>query len=161
MIRAKKARQAPRAAKAQETAQVERRSLKETVSASGKIVSAKNKEVNTTLSGIKVKEVKVKVGNTVEAGDVICVFDTTDLELDLVDAQATLKASGSKTAVDLASAQRGLSEAQTTGEIDTARANADESDAYNDYLKAKTDEEEAKNEYLEAQQAVIDKNGEW
>lgn len=145
----------------QETAEVERRSLMETVSATGKVVSAEDKNVTVSLSGVKVKEVKVRVGDSVKAGDVICLFDTADLEEDLADARTALNAAEGKSAVDVAGAQRGLSEAQASGEIEIARANADADEAYNDYLKSQTDVEEAEDDYIEAQEAASIKNGEW
>lgn len=159
--RAKRTRKVPDEVPAQETAEVERRSLMETVSATGKVVSAEDKNVTVSLSGVKVKEVKVGVGDSVKAGDVICLFDTADLEEDLADAKTALNASEGKSAVDVAGAQRGLSEAQTSGEIDIARANADADEAYNDYLRAQTDVEEAEDDYIEAQEATAIKNGEW
>ncbi len=159
--RAKRAGKVPDEVPAQETANVERRSLMETVSATGKVVSAEDKNVTVSLSGVKVKEVKVGVGDSVKAGDVICLFDTADLEEDLADAKTTLNVSEGKSAVDVAGAQRGLSEAQTSGEIDIARANADADEAYNDYLRAQTDVEEAEDDYIEAQEATAIKNGEW
>lgn len=159
--RANKAAKMMAMAPVQETAEAEKRSLVESVSATGTVVSAQSKNVSVTLSGLEVKEVNVKVGDSVEVGDIICVLDSTDLEEDLADARTTLNATSGKTDVEVASAERGLSEAQTTSEIETTRAYDDENEAYNDYLKAKTDEEEAENDYAEAQQATVIKNGEW
>lgn len=159
--RAKRTGKVPDEVPAQETAEVERRSLMETVSATGKVVSAEDKSVTVSLSGVKVKEVKVGVGDSVKAGDVICLFDIADLEEDLADAKTTLNAAEGKSAVDVAGAQRGLSEAQVSGEIEIARANADADEAYNDYLRAQTDVEEAEDDYIEAQEATAIKNGEW
>lgn len=159
--RANKAAKMMAMAPVQETVEAERRSLVESVSATGTVVSVQSKNVSVSLSGLEVKEVNVKVGDSVEAGEVICVLDSTDLEEDLADAQTTLNATDGKTDIEVASAERGLTEAQTTSEIETARAYDDENEAYNDYLKAKTDEEEAENDYAEAQQATVIKNGEW
>lgn len=161
VTRARKAKEMLAMAPVQETAQVERRSLMETVSATGTVVSAQSKSVSVSLSGVEVLEVNVEVGDSVEAGDVICVLDSTDLEEDLADAQTTLNATAGKTAVDVASAERGLSEAQTSRDIETARAYEDEDAAYEDYLESLTDEEEAENDWREAQEATISKNGEW
>lgn len=159
--RAKKTKEMLAGVYTQETAEVERRSLMESVSATGTVVSAQSKSVSVALSGMEVKEVRVKVGDSVETGDVICVLDSTDLEEDLADARTTLNATTAKTAVDVASAERGLSEAETARDIETTRAYEDEDEAYNDYLRSKTDEEEAENDYIEAQEATVIKNGEW
>lgn len=138
--RANKAAKMMAMAPVQETAEAEKRSLVESVSATGTVVSAQSKNVSVTLSGLKVQEVNVKVGDSVEAGDVICLLDSTNLEEDLADARTTLNAISGKTDVEVAGAERGLLEAQTTSEIETTRAYDDENEAYNDYLKAKTDE---------------------
>lgn len=159
--RAKKAEERMTMTPMQETAEVERRSLMESVSATGTVTSAQSKNISVALSGLEVKEVCVKVGDSVEAGDVICVLDSADLEEDLADAKTTLNAASGKTAIEVASAQRGLSEAETTRDIETSRAYEDENEAYNDYLRSKTDEEEAENDYREAQEATVIKNGEW
>lgn len=159
--RAKRAENMAAMLPARETAEVERRSLMETVSATGTVVSAQNKSISVNLSSVEVMEVNVKVGDSVEAGDVICVLDSTDLEEDLADAKTTLNATTGKAAVDVAGAERGLTEAETTKVIETTRAHEDEDEAYNDYLWAKTDEEEAEDDYREAQEATVIKNGEW
>lgn len=156
-VRSKKSSQIPNTTMVQETATVERRSLVETVSATGRIVSAGNKNITMALSGVKVKEVKVKVGDIVAVGDVICLFDTEDLE----DAKTVLNAATGKSHVDTAGAERALAEVRESGEIGVSRANADADKAYHDYLKAATDVEEAEAAYIEAQQAAADKNGEW
>lgn len=144
-----------------EIAEVERRSLVESISATGTVVSAESKSVTIPVTGVEVTEVKVAVGDTVNAGDILCIMDTTDLEENLANAKLNYEAAQKKSEIEIASAQRSLSEAETSRTIEVERANQDEADAQNDYLKSVTDVEEAEDDYQEAQQTTISKNAEY
>lgn len=144
-----------------EIAEVERRSLVESISATGTVVSAESKSVTIPVTGVEVSEVKVSVGDTVKAGDILCIMDTTDLEENLTNARLNYEAAQKKSEIEIASAQRSLSEAETSRTIEVDRANQDEADAQNDYLKSVTDVEEAEDDYQEAQQTTISKNAEY
>lgn len=146
---------------AQETAQIERRTLVESISATGTVTSVGSKSVEVDVTGVKVKSVDVKVGGRVEEGDVICLLDTTDIEQDLADARISLNATQGKTQVDVSSAERSLSEAETGRNIDLERADKDVADAWNDYLLALTDLEEAEDDWEEAKKTTAEKKGEY
>lgn len=145
----------------QETAQVERCTLIESISATGTVTSVGSKSVEAGVTGVKVESVSVKAGDRVEEGDVICILDTTDLEEDLADARISLNAAQGKTQVDVSSAERSLSEAETGRNIDLERADKDVADAWNDYLLALTDLEEAESDWNEAKETTIEKKGEY
>lgn len=145
----------------QETAQVERRTLVESISATGTVTSVGSKSVGADVTGVKVESVSVKVGDRVEEGDVICLLDTTDIEEDLVDARTSWNAAQGKTQVDVSTAERSLSEAETGRNIDLERADEDVADAWNDYLLALTDLEEAESDWNEAKETTIEKKGEY
>lgn len=145
----------------QETAQVERRTLVESISATGTVTSVGSKSVGADVTGVKVESVSVKVGDRVEEGDVICLLDTTDIEEDLADARTSLNAARGKTQIDVSSAERSLSEAETGRNIDLERADEDVADAWNDYLLALTDLEEAEADWNEAKETTIEKKGEY
>ncbi len=144
-----------------ETAEVERRSLVESVSATGTIVSVAEKAVTADVSGVKIESVNVKVGDVVKEGDVLCLLDSTDIEENMSVAQTSLNSALGKTNVDVSSAERSLQEAQNSRNIETERASQDVADAWEDYLQALTDLEEAENDYLEGQQTTSEKNGEY
>jgi multidrug efflux pump subunit AcrA (membrane-fusion protein) len=73
-----------------ETAEVTRTSLERTVSAFGSIVMPH--QVNLTFGGSgTVKELKVKMGDSVTKGDVLAQLDTTPLELAVLRAEDELK----------------------------------------------------------------------
>ena len=70
-----------------ETATITRQTLTNSISATGTIESAETKTVNTKLSNIEVTAVYVKEGDYVEAGTVICEFDSSDYEEALAKAK--------------------------------------------------------------------------
>lgn len=160
--RVKKAQQELIAAMNQpQIAQVERRTLVSTVSATGKVDSAESKEISVGLNGVEIKSIAVQVGDVIEAGTLLCEFDSEDIEKNLADARASLNASSTRTQMDITSAQRSLAEAEATRNIELERADADLAKAWNDYLKALTDQEEAKEEWDNAKQTTIEKKGEY
>lgn len=66
-------------------------SAQETVSASAVVVPAQVSELGFVISGIA-RDVPVKEGNTVTAGQTLMVLDTPDLEFAITGAQASLRA---------------------------------------------------------------------
>lgn len=74
-----------------DTATIERTDVTNTVSGTGKIVAAEVKEIIVDdMAGQKIQTMNVQIGDYVKAGDVLCVFDTEELNLDLADAEAEL-----------------------------------------------------------------------
>lgn len=142
------------------TATVERRTLVESVSATGKVASVDNKTVTALVTGVEIKSVNVKVGDVVSEGDVLCVLDSSTLEQNLADAKTSLGSAQGKTQISVSSAQRSLEEAQTSRNIELERADEDVAKAWNDYLEAVTDQEEAESEYNEAKNTTNEKKGE-
>lgn len=145
----------------QETAPVERRTLVESISATGTVVSVMDKDVKADVTGIRVESVSVKVGDVVKEGDVICLLDTSDLEAELADVRTSMNAVSGKTSVDLSTSERSLKEAEATRNIEAERGDQDIADAWNDYLKALTDLEEAESDYNDAVAATNEKKGEY
>ena len=63
-----------------EVSEVERRDIINDISVSGTVESENIVKVTTTVNG-KIKKLNVDVGSEVKAGDVLCVFDSDDLQL--------------------------------------------------------------------------------
>lgn len=145
----------------QETALVEKRTLVDSISASGTVTSIESKDVTANVTGVKVESISVKAGDVVKEGDVICILDSTDIEADLQDAKTSLSATSAKTTVDLTAAERSFNEAQVTRNIEIERSNQDVADAWNDYLMAVTDAEEAEADYNDAINTTNEKRGEY
>ena len=134
-------------ANAGETAQIEYRSLVDSLSATGTIVSTDSKDIVTNVSGVKVLNVNFEVGDTVHKGDVICVLDSKYLETSLSNVKANLSATNQRTNADLAVAQRMLSEAQESRNIQIERDFEDAATAWKDYQDAVDEMNKAKAEY--------------
>ncbi|WP_244835433.1 HlyD family secretion protein [Clostridium sp. BJN0001] len=74
--------------------------LKTTLSTSGAIKSASSTSIYSSLD-TEVKEINVKVGDTVKKGDILAVMDTTDLESELQKLQDTLSVNDKQKALQL------------------------------------------------------------
>lgn len=144
-----------------ETAFLEKRTLVSSISATGTVKSVDSKEVSVALSNVEVESLPVSVGDAVEEGDVICIFDSEDIEQNLADAKASLTATTGKSDIDVSSAERSLAEAETTRNIEAERADQNVADAWNDYLESVTDLEEAEDDWDEAIATRNEKKGEY
>lgn len=150
-----------------ETAEVEKRSIVNYISATGLLVSETDLALTADVTGIKVTEVAVEVGDYVHAGDVIAVFDTSDIEKQLADAKESLEDTNSLNGLTVAGANRSyedtvrnseytINNAQT--EVNTAKTNydymvTDYNKQVSDYDKAVADENNAANERDQAKTA--------
>ena len=72
------------------TSTISKRDISTTVSAAGTIKAKDSFNVTGNLLGMKVKSICVSEGQQVSKGDVICIFDTTELEKQLSDAKSNL-----------------------------------------------------------------------
>lgn len=143
-----------------EMAVVEYRTLMDTVSATGTIVSADTMTVKADVQGVKVLTLNVEVGDVIEEGDLIATFDTEDLEYNLSVAQKSLSVSQEQSDLSMSQAQRYLKEAEASRDLNVERADADAAKAWNDYLKSVTDMQTAEDEYEKAKKNTIEKKGE-
>ncbi len=85
---------------------LERMDLTNTLSVSGNIQSADVKKVYQEANGAgKALQVNVEVGDTVAEGDVLCVFDSTDLEKDYEKSRLQAEQSEKSAQISLESAQ--------------------------------------------------------
>lgn len=85
---------------------LERMDLTNTLSVSGNIQSADVKKVYQEANGAgKALQVNVEVGDTVAEGDVLCVFDSTDLEKDYEKSRLQAEQSEKSAQISLDSAQ--------------------------------------------------------
>lgn len=143
-----------------QTSKVEKRTLVSSVSATGTLTSVKSKEILVDLSGVEVRSVSVELGDMVEAGQVICEFDSADVEENLAEAKTALNVTNQKTQMDLTNAERNLADAKEDYDTDLKRANTDLGLVYNDYVEALEDVEEAEDDWEEAKATTIEKKGE-
>ncbi|MCR5799715.1 MAG: HlyD family efflux transporter periplasmic adaptor subunit [Lachnospiraceae bacterium] len=136
------------------TEEIEARDISKTITATGKIVAVEQRNVSTKVTGVDVKEIKVSVGDTVAAGDVICVLDSEEYEQQLAEAQVGLNADAGRAGIDVQASNRNLNDALTSRDIDAKRAEEDKKTAYNHINQAAEECEEAEDDYETAKNAA-------
>ena len=136
------------------TEKIEERDIVNSVSATGTIVAVENRTYSTSVTGVKVKEVNVKVGDTVNPGDILCVLDEEDFEKQLADAKTMYNADSGRAGIDVQASNRGLNEAVTTRDIAAQRAEEDKNNAYQDFSSAADECQEAEDTYNDASKAA-------
>jgi len=90
---------------------IERRTLVSSISATGNITSSEIKNIATTLTGMQIKTVNVEVGDVIYVGDVICTFDTKNIQESLNSAQRDLDRLNEQGNIGILNARRNLSDA--------------------------------------------------
>lgn len=132
---------------------VEVRDLKNTVSATGKVVSVESRTYTSSVVNVDVAQLNVKVGDYVNAGDVIAVLDSTNLQASLDDANISRNASAGISSVNVNAANRNLANSREVQNVDQARADKKISDAIDDLNEANAELADAKKELDDANNA--------
>ncbi len=83
--------------------------LVDSISVKGLVESEQSSNVYST-SGLRIKDVNVKVGDAVTAGQVLCVLDTSDLELNIAAQKAELNITQKNNNNQIGNSERILSE---------------------------------------------------
>lgn len=130
-----------------EVATIEKRSLVESLSATGTVISKDSEDVIALVQGVEVKEIPVSVGDRVNAGDILCILDSTDLETQVNNLETSLKASKQNSNSSIASSGRLLNENKDTRNTQVGRDYEDAQLRFNDYEKAVADADKAQQEY--------------
>ena len=125
------------AAGAQQTVALEKTDLTQAINISGVVESAETTNIYSTLN-YPVKEILVEEGDAVEAGDVIAVLDTANLENDVEQAEINYNSAVKGYADSVTNAQNSLNAAKITTEqraMAVANAEKDLSTAQSDAAK--------------------------
>ena len=138
------------------TEKIEERDIVNSVTATGTIVAVENRSYSTSVTGIKVKEVKVEVGDKVNPGDILCVLDEEEFEKQLADAKTMYNADAGRAGIDVQASNRGLNESVTTRDISAQRSEEDKNTAYQHFSSAADECQEAKDEYDDASRKAGD-----
>lgn len=136
------------------TAEVTEENLVNSLSATGVITSVETVVMTSTVTGVDIEELNVALGDRVEAGQIVCVLNSDDIENGLADMAKSKGASQGRAGIEVNAAKRGLTEALTTQSIDAERAEKDIKDAYNDVNSIANDCQEALDKYNSAKDAV-------
>lgn len=140
----------------EETAYVERRSIQSSISSTGEIISDNTRNITADLTGLQVLTVDVKVGDIVQAGDVLCTFDTGDLEDSLEDAEDALSAARTQSSVTVNNAERALEMAIETKNYQIENAARNIISAGEAYDKAADSYDDLKDSVKELKKAMDD-----
>ncbi len=134
----------------QETFVLEKRDLMNSVSGTGKIVSFDKVELTVPdMTNSLVETLSVAVGDSLNAGDLICTFDTEDLERNLEYAKQDLAIAKKKNANSMDNTSRGLYQTQL-GAVNSTNRNLEALDkAHREYDTAAGEKAEAKRIYDE------------
>ena len=123
-----------------ETATIERMDLTNSIGVTGTLATAEGKTGTTTLENIEVTAVYVEVGDEVQEGDIICTFDSSDIESALADAQNNYAVNQQIDALDNYETQY----AETVEEAEESLQDArDTRDAYRNAYEDAAEAEEA------------------
>ena len=140
-----------------ETVSITKQDLEKTLSINGTIAALESQSVTSELTGVKVNELKVRVGDHVKKGDVVAVLDTTTIEKSLSQAQESLELAKKKDALELATAQRNYDNAVEESRIQQERAQRDLNNAQKQYDQSVSESNTANG--VNAEQNVNDKTG--
>ena len=134
------------AEEAYQTTPLEKQDVTKEIGLSGTLDSAHSESVSSTLEGVKVKEVCVQVGDTVNEGDVLFRFDSSEIEQKLEAAKKALANEQAANAAEIASNERNYADAQTTQNVESGRSDQSvnqAADAYNAAVSSKATAESA------------------
>ena len=133
------------AANMEQALPLEEQDLSSSINATGTVESQNVYSVTTDLT-CKVKELKVALGDHVEAGDVLCVFDDSDVREQIATLEEQVSASDQLAAKQNQIAERNLQDAKNDQASQINSANSAITDAQSAYDKANADYNNAKNQ---------------
>lgn len=131
---------------------VEKRTIANSISGNGTVESASKEDVVGGSYGMEVKSVHVEEGDVVAVGDIICVFDTEDLEERRADLREQAIEAEEEKAKQNAEYDQEIADAESNRQEQLVTANANLEEA-----KATYEEEQAElTEMKAAKQALLD-----
>ena len=131
-----------------ETESIEKRNIAQSISATGTVSTSTTRNVTSILTGYKITSVKVKEGDKINAGDVICTFDTSDISANLASLQKSMNVTQAQSNLGVDSARRNLNDAINSKNNQISTTQQDINNAVKSY-------EEAVNKLNETRQALI------
>lgn len=142
----------------EEMVEVKQMDLVSSLSATGVLESVTSETLTSSLTGVKVKELHVEVGDLVEEGTLLAVLDTEMVELNIANVKKNIQATKSKNAIEKENATQSLEEAKVSRNVDLERNDQDLADAWTAYDEAGQLLNAAKTEYETAQKNTSQRN---
>ena len=137
-------------------ATVETKDLENSVSATGKIVGLDKKNAQAGITGVEFAEINVEVGDYVEAGQVIAILDSSDIQENIDIAKKQLNASEANNSIGVNGAARNLNNAEVNRDKDAEKADVNIARAWDAYVNAANAAKEATDKYNNAVNARKD-----
>ena len=131
-------------------ATVETKDLTNSVSATGKIVGLDKKNAQAGITGVEFTEINVEVGDYVEAGQVIAILDSSDIQENIDIAKKQLNASEANNSIGVNGAARSLNNAEVNRDKDAEKADVNIARAWDAYVNAANAAKEATDKYNNA-----------
>lgn len=128
---------------------ITKRTIANSITANGNIEAANTENVTGGSYGMKVESVKVKAGDMVAAGDIICVFNTDDLEEQIKTVQDNIKDAKADKKEQLADYDKQIADRKETNEKNLADAKENLAEAEADLAKAKESLAQKEKEYAD------------
>ena len=122
---------------------LKKQDLSKTISVAGTITSANKRVLGSEATDVKVVDMRVKIGDIVKKGDVLCVLDSSDAMERKESMQKTIEIEAQKTQIELETASHNLERVELTRNIELERGNKSVADAYQEYEKAVGKKEKA------------------
>lgn len=134
--------------------EIEKRDIAQSISSSGIVTTSTTKNITSTLTGYKITSVKVKEGDKVNVGDVICTFDISDISKNLADLKKSKDVTQAQSNIGVDSARRSLNDAINNKDLQLPASSSDVDNASKAYSDAVNKLNEAKNNLVTSQNAL-------
>ncbi|SDA52742.1 Biotin-lipoyl like [Lachnospiraceae bacterium G11] len=131
-------------------ATVETKDLTNSVSATGKIVGLDKKNAQAGITGVEFTEINVEVGDYVEAGQVIAILDSSDIQENIDIAKKQLNASEANNSIGVNGAARTLNNAEVNRDKDAEKADIAIGRSWDSYAEASGKLEDVEKKYNDA-----------
>lgn len=137
-----------------ETETIEKRTLTNSISATGTIEASEVQEEQTSLTSYEITAVNVKVGDKVKAGDILCTLDVSNIEDSVTSAQKSIETGEEQNSISAQSAQRSLNYAQETANAASEQADSNVENAESNLTDAQNSQSDIESDLESAKDKV-------
>lgn len=128
---------------------VTKRTIANSITANGSIEAANTENLTGGSYGMKVETVNVKEGDMVAAGDIVCVFDTSDIDEQIKTTQDNIKEAKADKEEQLADYDKQIADRKETNANNLAEAKENLAEAEADLAEAKDSHAQKEKEYAD------------
>ena len=128
---------------------ITKRTIANSITANGSVEAANKENLTGGSYGMKVESVKVKEGDMVAVGDIVCVFDTSDIDEQIKTVEDNIKEAKADRKEQLADYDKQIADRKEANAENLAEAKENLAEAEEDLAKAKDSLAQKENEYAE------------